>query len=435
MTELGILIENECNTLSARRRDRDVFKLFGGQVYSDNHFISLFPLKYKVNERLAQLKELIFFLASTYNIDKVKKNRGIFFTKDTFEKAGIHISHQMQSIWIEGMKRCGLIYVLNNRYKFNHGAENFSKLYGFDVYGVIKSFPTEYKEYIDKHKIETPPDSVVEISENITAEVFENKKDSKIKDNITHFTKNTLKEFERMLQEYNEDKTEYNKKRFKFKCKGNKITGRAYSNYIATEKDDFYETDRTLWCKKNNLKYRYDIKSAVPRISHLMHTGEWKDADFDFYEEMSRRSGIGLSRNHMKEVHMRLRFSQSAEKSFSEFLYANSKIVKKRYYNCGNYDYFCQDVRPRLLNDWRKLYSIVEDLEGTDHSSAVFYFESFIELYVVWKLKQMGVTAYNIYDEFFYDKECDITSIIKEAANYLYEKIGEYNGVFRRASI
>ena len=76
-----------------------------------------------------------------------------------------------------------------------------------------------------------------------------------------------------------------------------------------------------------------------------------------------------------------------------------------------------------------------EELEGKDHTSSVFYFESYLELYVVWKLKQMGITAYNIYDEFFYDKECDIASIIAEAANYMYNKVGTYYGSFRKGNV
>jgi hypothetical protein len=65
------------------------------------------------------------------------------------------------------------------------------------------------------------------------------------------------------------------------------------------------------------------------------------------------------------------------------------------------------------------------------------YFESFLELYVVWRLKQLGITAYNIYDEFFYDKPYDIASIIEEGANYMYQKIRNYDDRFnlRKRSI
>ena len=47
----------------------------------------------------------------------------------------------------------------------------------------------------------------------------------------------------------------------------------------------------------------------------------------------------------------------------------------------------------------------------------------------------MGITAYNIYDEFFYDKECDIASIIAEAANYMHNKVGTYYGSFSKGNV
>lgn len=447
-TSLNSLIKNEVDRLEARKRDKEIYlKMYAGQIYTDDYLISCFPIKYKKQERLQQLKQLLFFLASTYNISDVKNNNGIYFTKDTFSKAGIKISNpQTMTNWIQGLKNCGLIYVINNHYQFGHGDENFSKLYGFNQYGIVKSFSKEYKEYIEKHKSEIVPNSVVNLSKDITAEVFTKKQKSVInsglskfnqnliynfdKNILIDFTKGTLDEFEQMLNEYNSDKSEFNRKILRFKCEGRKITGRAYSKYIATEKDfplEGYFTDRTEWCKDNNLKYRYDIKSAVPHISHLLFTGEWKNPDYDFYYEMARRFNTEMPRDYMKEIHMRLRFGNSPEKSFYEFCYANKDVIRQRYPNGERYEYFLQKVRPELLFDWRKLYKIVEDLEGSDHSSSVFYFESFLELYVVWKLKQMGITAYNIYDEFFYDKECDIVSVIAEAANYMYQKIGEYN--------
>lgn len=447
-TSLNALIKNEIDRLEARKRDKEIrLKVYAGQIYTDDYLINCFPIKYKKQERLQQLKQLLFFLASAYNISNVKINNGIYFTKDTFVKAGIKINNpQTMANWIRGLKNCGLIYVINNHYQFGHGNENFSKIYGFNQYGIVKSFLKEYKEYIEKRRPEAIPNSVVSLSKDVTAEVFTKKQEPVInsglsksnqnliynfdKSSLADFTKGTLDDFERMLNEYNSDKSEFNKKTLCLKCEGRKITGRAYSKYIATEKDlplEGHFTDRTEWCKDNNLKYRYDIKAAVPRISHLLFTGEWKDPDYDFYSEMVKCSNMEMPREYMKKIHMRLRFGNSPEKSFYEFCYANKDVIRHRYPGGECYEHFLQNVRPGLLSDWRKLYKIVEDLEGSDHSSSVFYFESFLELYVVWKLKQMGITAYNIYDEFFYDKECDIASVIAEAANYMYRKIGEYN--------
>ena len=449
--DLNALIKNEYDKDVERNKQRLEIMTYSGQIYTDDYLIEHFPLKLKVEERLKKLKELMFFLASSYNIGDVKQNHGIYFTKDTFLKAGLDISGMQQSNWIKGMKNCGIIYVINKHYQFGHGDENFCKLYGLNQLGIIKSFPHEYQKYLEKHEDKPTANTVVDIANNITVEVFNKKQkqtirsglsqfNNKLVDNfdkqaVIDFTKGTISDFKRMLDEYNEDKSEYNKKRLRFKCEGNKITGRAYSKYIATENDETRETDRTVWCQQNGLKYRYDIKSAVPRISHLMSTGEWTDRDFDFYQEMADRSGLNLPREYMKSVHMRLRFGKSADKSFSEFCFSNSDLIKAKYPSGEAYERWLTVVKPAMFEDWKKLYNICEELEGKDHSSSVFYFESYLELYVVWKLKQMGITAYNIYDEFFYDKECDIASIIAEAANYMYNKVGTYYGSFRKGNV
>lgn len=448
---LNALVKSEYDRDVERSKKRLEIMTYSGQIYTDQYLIEHFPLKLKVEERLKKLKELMFYLASSYNIADVKNNQGFYFTKDTFLKAGLDISGMQQSNWIKGMKNCGLIYVINKHYQFGHGKENFCKLYGLNQLGIIKSFPQEYQKYLEEHNDKSVESTVVDIAENISVEVFNKKQKQIIKSGFTQFNKNlvdnfdkqvivdytkgTISDFKRMLDEYNEDKSEYNKKRLRFKCEGKKITGRAYSKYIATENDDERESDRTVWCKQNGLKYRYDIKSAVPRISHLMLTGEWKDEDFDFYNEISVRSGLDFSREHMKTLHMRLRFGKSAEKSFSEFCFSNANVIKQNYPSGDAYESWLYDVKPKIFNDWKTLYKICEELEGTDHSSSVFYFESYLELYVVWKLKQMGITAYNVYDEFYYDKECDISSVIAEAANYIYNKVGNYYGKFRKRDI
>lgn len=420
---LKLLIKNEiANDNKDYKKSNLIF--YSGQIYDDNFIIDKFPLKYKVEDKLKQIKQLLFFLASTNNIDYVRNNKGIFFTKDTFIKSGINISNpQTMSNWIKGLKNCGIIYTLNNHYQFGHGLDNFSKLYGFNKEGIIKSFKYEYENYIKRN----------------SSNIFNMSKDIKIetdeptffydKNELNHFTKGTIKDFERMLDEYNEGKSNYNKKILHFKCKKNKITGRAYSNYIATEKDDPFNniiTDRTIWCKENNLSFRYDVTSMTSHISYLLKNGIWKNSNYDFYKEISDKSELGLSRDYMKKIYMRLKFGKSAEKSFYDFCYANKNIIRKRYNSKTLYDYYLNCVKPQLLYDWKKLYKIVETIEGNEHSSSVFYFESFLELYVVWKLKKLGITAYNIYDEFFYDKECDIESIIVEGANYMYKKIEEY---------
>ena len=68
MTELKVLIKNEYDRAVKYRSSKESFAmLYSGQIYTDEYLINNFPIKYKVEERLAQLKSLLFFLASTNN--------------------------------------------------------------------------------------------------------------------------------------------------------------------------------------------------------------------------------------------------------------------------------------------------------------------------------------------------------------------------------
>ena len=173
--DLNALIKNEYDKDVERNKQRLEIMTYSGQIYTDDYLIEHFPLKLKVEERLKKLKELMFFLASSYNIGDVKQNHGIYFTKDTFLKAGLDISGMQQSNWIKGMKNCGIIYVINKHYQFGHGDENFCKLYGLNQLGIIKSFPHEYQKYLEEHEDKPTANTVVDIANNITVEVFNKK--------------------------------------------------------------------------------------------------------------------------------------------------------------------------------------------------------------------------------------------------------------------
>lgn len=400
--------------------------LYSGKTYNDQQLIDSFPFKYKSLKRLQELKKLMFYIASHCG----HNNGEVFFTQKTFDNAGVHnVSPMQQSNWIKGMVNCGLLTIVNKHYQFNHGEDNFSKLYSFNQIGVIKSYYDEYQEYCNTVAFKKAElDHVKKIDDNVTVELYrkedKRRKNPAAKPKITVamlnlFTKGTLLKFRKMLAEYNEGKSPYNKKTFKFKYDGKEITGRAYSQYIATKNDDDYETDRTVWCRANNLCYRYDIKSAVPKVSHLLFTGEWWGGDVDFYKTLLEESDMDISREQMKSMHMRVRFSKSAKKAYNDFCFSNKKLISKRFSTQA----WLTEVKDQYFVKFKKLYDITEKYEGKDHSSAVFYFESFIELYVVWKLKKMGVTAYNVYDEFYYDKECDIKSLIREGAECLLKEM------------
>lgn len=394
--------------------------MYQGVMYDDQQLISSFPIKYKQEARLSDLKKLMFFIAS----HSAHSGDIVYFTKNTFSAAGLgEVSAMQQSNWIKGLLNCDVIRVSNKHYQFNHGADNFSKTYSFNRIGVIKSFYDEYQEYCNTVYKNMKLDHIKKVDDNVSVELYmktDRRKKFQAKPSISvkqlnDFTKGTLPLFRKMLEEYNEGKSNYNRKTFKFKYDGKNITGRAYSLYIATKNDEKEETDRTMWRKANNLAYHYDIKSAVPKVSHLLATGEWWGEDVDFYKMLSEESDISVGRDHMKSLHMRMRFSKSPKKAYNDFCFSNKKTIERLF----STEEWLTSAKEKNYPKFKNLYDIVEKYEGKDHSSAVFYFESFIELYVVWRMKQLGVTGYNVYDEFFYDKECDVIGLIREGANYL----------------
>ena len=448
-------------------RDFDL-NTYNGIIFSDQYFISTIPIKYKQNEKLEKLHKLVFFLARNYNIGDVKSNNGaIFFTSDTFERAGLGKTSKMErSRWIADLEKSKVITCVNQKYHF--GGDSFSKLYIFNQIGIIKSYQNLYSEYLNNCEKQNEKASIP-LAENVSYSLYVpslsipshigNKlgdvpetaftpiakvNDANLKisipaaptnsimGEIRKYTHNTIDDFCQKLKEYNDGKKLYDTKRLKFNEGKTELSCRAYSSYIATKKEEcadgsMMRTDRTLWRESHNLAYSFDIKSAVPRISHLLATGEWKDNNYDFYGELLKCCGNSImSRENMKALHMRLRFGKNDVQSFNQFCFANRDYVKEHYpYGTESQDIWQEDVKPKMQKEWCSLYNYVEKLEGYDHSSVVFYFESYLELYVTWKLKQLGIECYNIYDEFFYDKPCDIESIIAEAANYVYHAYKE----------
>lgn len=411
-------------------------KTYVGQIYTDDYLVKHFPIKYKKQERLQQLHSLIMFLAHTYNTTTVKRNGGIFFTNKTFEMAGIHIKNHVEiHRWIEGLENCGIISCSNPHYVFastDKNVPNKKKLYHFNDIGIIKSFKEEYfsyklpLDYVGSSKKEKGTSKKVkDISENVRLKSIKNAKANILDSDdalIKKMTKNTWDDFLNKLEEYNKGLDAFNKKRMTIKISNDKVTGRAYSPYISTKNDESSseETARTIWKNKYNLKYHYDINSAVPRISYLMNTGIWMPNSFDFYSAIAERTGIKLTRENLKPLFFRFRFGKSKSRSFNAYIYSN----KNKFYNNVKPEDVAS-VKKLLRTEWDSIYDAVEYYCGTDHSSDVFYFESYLELCVTLRLKKMGINCYNVYDEFYYDKPCDIESVIEDCAKYVYNEVNK----------
>lgn len=420
--------------------------IYSGEIYTDQFIIDKFPIKYKKAERLAQIKKLLFFMAMVSGSSDVKKNIGMFFTLDTLKRSGYGetTGANMHNL-INGLKNCGIIHVINNRYRFgNHNGPNFSKLYSVNAAGIINSWSEEFVEYSNTYEKPQKTESMTisDSKEKIEVDLFlEKKKKTKFgskieiksmtvaecKKKIKHFTRNTHKEFAKKLREYNENKEKSLQKAMRYKIGLDKVTARAYSDYIRTKKiTDAYEISRDKWKKDNEIKFEYDISACVPRVSHLLLTGEWMPGDYDFYTTMLDEIGLDHSkRNFIKRSHMQMRFGKSSRKSFNNYMWPRYKDIKTD----RDYDEI-HDYRDYVYNIiWKPAFDCCEKFEGKDHSADVFYWESFIELEVVHRLMKMGITAYNVYDCFYLTKKVDVSfieSIIEESAKYVYKRYKEY---------
>lgn len=427
--------------LKKRLKYADVL-LYNGEIYSDQTLIDNFPIKYKKTERVAQIKKVLFFLAMVCGISDIRKNLGVYFTLDTFRRAGYgDISGANMHNFLKGLKNCGIIWVVNNHYQFGHkDGSDFSKLYGINACGIINSWKEEFQEYCDSYSYEAPKKTgsrVIEINgqnEKIDLYTEKNKKtvfgkittvenytDETIENKIKKFTRNTSQIFAEMRDEYNKGKNKSLQKTMSYKVTLNKITARAYSDYIKTRNITNVEAiSRDKWKKDNNIKFSYDIKACVPRVSHLLLTGEWMPSEYDFYQDAADHLDIKINREHIKSLHMHIRFGKTNNGSFNKYIWGNHReIYKEESYMNAVY------IRNKYFNTiWDPLYKFCEAFEGKDHSADIFYWESLLEMKVLHSLMQQGITAYNVYDCFYLKKEVDNSFIeeeIEKAAMWVYK--------------
>lgn len=440
-----IILEDEKNEQILKNKYANIF-IYDGEIYSDKFLIDTFPIKYKKEERLSTIKKLLFFLAMTSTITDIKKNLGVFFTLDTFKRSGYgDISGAQMHNVLKGLKNCGIVWIINNHYQFgHHDGTDFCKLYGVNAAGIINSWPEEYDEYVNDYTYNAPKKTAnlkfkkegVIIEANAFMEKKKRtpwgKKVETVKETketsynrIKRFTRNSAVDFYKKLDEYNKDKPKELQKSMKFNILPKKITARAYSDYIRTRNITSVDAlSRESWKKKNNVVYEYDIKACVPMVSHLLKTGEWMPKDYDFYQDCLNKSKVDssiITRDVVKRLHMRMRFGKSIKASYNNYIWGNHSSLYKK----NSYDY-ATHIRNCYFNEvWEPLYKQVVDFEGTNHSADVFYWESYLELIVVYKLMKLGITAYNVYDCFYLTKKVNdkfMASIIEEAAKYVYKK-------------
>lgn len=161
----------------------------------------------------------------------------------------------------------------------------------------------------------------------------------------------------------------------------------------------------------------YDVKGSVPRISHLMKTGEWLAPEVDPYKIMFEDvvdEWNEQNRNQMKQWFMRLYFTDSV-----------AEIVRNAIFDKKIPDATTENKAE--LTAWvRKAKQRVIDFCGETDNTAVFLHESCIYLDVREELFKREIDVRQVYDGFYFASGTmprDMAEIIEQAAKKYYLKI------------
>jgi hypothetical protein len=181
----------------------------------------------------------------------------------------------------------------------------------------------------------------------------------------------------------------------------------------------------------------YDIKSEIPRINWLFHTGEWKPDAYDFYTEIIKDTEFEkyldwtLDRGEtkytdyedsMKQLFMRVYFGKGSDKqSYNGYL--KDRLQRPR--RDGMNFYEAQDEGYELNYDlWTVVCDSTNKICGPSIGNLIFWYAFFIETEVKIELLKRGKKVYNVYDGFYYNEDIkdEIIDILDDKAKYVYNK-------------
>lgn len=367
-------------------------------------------------------------------------------------------SHKNVSNWIDYLVRIGLIAEYDEVYHFGYKGYSKKYVYSYDTECKIKEFCKENN--INKYRVVNKR-SIHTIVENFDIANFDKSSvrfNSKL--NLLKPDNWTCGEFEDYLTEclymnypalsrYQELADIINDKYYsddfdrqihftpKFTWrKGNKcvisIGIRATNPLVSAKKE--YDSDDNEWIKhkddifkKYGLKYHYDVKSSVPRLTYFLNTSEWLSNDIDLYKWMYERfikyspsektEWNKETRKIFKDFHMRGYFDTYSMIGGHIKRVISQKVDYKKD-EWSDLDY--------IMKSYKK--AIIETI-GDLYDSEIFFHESCIYMDVLYELLERGYNVWQVYDEWNTDKEVtDIYEIIEnKAVSYLneYEEEGK----------
>lgn len=204
--------------------------------------------------------------------------------------------------------------------------------------------------------------------------------------------------------------------------KGNKavtkIGIRATNALVSAKKEHNNDLNNNILYKdevlsRYGLKYEFDVKSSVPRLTYALNKGVWLDNDIDLYEIMYNKF-IKLcpseqlqwndeTRKIFKSFHMNGYFDTEAKLS----AHLKRQVSMKVKYNkeeWSDLDYVMKSYRE----------SIVQTVGELKYDSEVFFHESCIYLDVTNELLSRGYNVWQQYDCWYTDKEVDVKQIVEQ---------------------
>ena len=215
--------------------------------------------------------------------------------------------------------------------------------------------------------------------------------------------------------------------------KGNKritkIGIRATNCLVSAKKeDDENKLTRKDVLDRYGLKYEFDVKSSVPRITYLLNNGTWLDNSIDLYEVMFENfikrcpseatEWNEETRNIFKSFHMRGYFDTYSMISG----HIKRELGKKIDYKKD--DWKCLDF---IMKSYKEA---IEETIGQEYDSEIFFHESCIYMDVLFELLKQGYNVWQCYDCWYTDKEVsNINDIINDKVyNYYYNT--KYNNIY-----
>lgn len=237
-----------------------------------------------------------------------------------------------------------------------------------------------------------------------------------------------------LIDEYTKDKTRMNRKEFRTHITKNGVTGRGFSPYCRTSKT-LEETDansRAYWMKHNNITFNQDVIAMIPNLSRFLKDGdEFRQEDLysKMCKEIKDEYNLNVTREDMKSVFLRFKFSKSLPLAISQMKRALAKdlaeegVYAKMFINYktgkANYwltdEWYKTDEGKKRLQMWEATYKTIDKTCGVSKDSLIFFWESLVEQIILTNLKRQGITCYNIYDEFFATEKFDLDKELQHA--------------------